>query len=105
MNPDQPDIMTCRLGDRKGFERLVQRYQHRAVSTAIICLGIGKMRVQAAQDMFVKAFQAIEAFDISKSFSTWIYRILINTCIDYRRRRAEVTRSYRYYPVQYIQLR
>ena len=49
---------------------------------------------EAAQDMFVKAFQAIEAFDISKSFSTWIYRILINTCIDYRRRRAVVTAAF-----------
>jgi RNA polymerase sigma-70 factor (ECF subfamily) len=48
---------------------------------------------EAAQDMFVKAFQAIEAFDISKPFSTWIYWILINTCVDYRRRRAVVTEA------------
>ena len=93
MNPDQPDIMACRRGDRQAFERLVQRYQHRAVSTAYHMLGNWEDAREAAQDMFVKAFQAIEAFDISKSFSTWIYRILINTCIDYRRRRAVVTEA------------
>jgi DNA-directed RNA polymerase specialized sigma24 family protein len=51
------------------------------------------MHAQAAQDMFVKTFQSTQAFDVSKSFLTWIFRILINTCIDYRRRREVVTEA------------
>lgn len=87
MNPDISDIQACRRGDSQAFEHLVRRYEKRAVSTAYHMLGNWEDAREAAQDMFVKAFQAIGNFDPSKSFATWIYRILINTCIDYRRRR------------------
>jgi RNA polymerase sigma-70 factor (ECF subfamily) len=40
----------------------------------------------AAQDVFLKAFQALPRFEPGASLSTWLYRIAINTCIDYKRK-------------------
>jgi RNA polymerase sigma-70 factor (ECF subfamily) len=93
MEPDLPDIKECMAGNCQSFERLVRRYQHRAVSVAYQMLGDWEDAREAAQDAFVKVYQALHTFDVSKKFSTWMYRILINTCIDYRRRREVVTET------------
>jgi RNA polymerase sigma-70 factor (ECF subfamily) len=40
----------------------------------------------AAQDVFLKAYQAMPRFEPGASLSTWLYRIAVNTCIDYKRK-------------------
>jgi RNA polymerase sigma-70 factor (ECF subfamily) len=40
----------------------------------------------AAQDVFIKAYRSLDRFQPGASFSTWLYRIAVNTCIDYKRR-------------------
>lgn len=93
LDNDRMDIVECRQGNAQAFERLVKRYQKRAVGMAYQMLGDWEDAREAAQDVFVKVYQAIHAFDLSRSFSTWLYRILINTCIDYRRRRDALSEA------------
>ncbi len=88
MDTDLLDIEACRKGDTKAYEVLVQRYQKQLVGVAHQMLGDWEDAREAAQDAFVKAYQALDDFDSRKRFSTWLHRILTNTCIDYRRRRS-----------------
>lgn len=93
MNQDRSDILECRHGNVNAFESLVTRYQHQAVAIAYQMLGDWEDAKEAAQDAFVKVYQALDSFDLSRTFSTWLYRILINTCIDYRRRRSVLSEA------------
>lgn len=91
MDPDHADIVECRQGNLNAFERLMARYQQQAVAVAYHMLGDWEDAKEAAQDAFVKVYQALDSFDVARSFSTWLYRILVNTCIDYRRRRSALS--------------
>lgn len=93
MNYDRSDILECRQGNLKAFERLVTRYQQHAIAVAYQMLGDWEDAKEAAQDTFVKVYLSLESFDPSRTFSTWLYRILINTCIDYRRRRSALAET------------
>lgn len=90
MDTDRSYIAAWQRGNIKAYESLVIRYQKRLIGVAFQMLGNWEDAREAAQDSFVKAYQAVGDFDASKTFSTWLYRILINTCIDYRRRRNSV---------------
>ena len=80
-------------GDRDAFQKLVKRYQDKVYS---ICYGKLKDEqdsLDVSQDVFVKVFRYLENFNHESSFYTWLYRITVNTCIDYLRkqsRRAQV---------------
>ena len=93
METDLSDIVLWRAGDRQAFERLVRRYQQPVITVAYRMLGDWEDAREAAQDTFVKVFQSVNGFDLSRKISTWLYRILVNTCIDYRRRQNVATES------------
>ena len=46
------------------------------------------LALDLAQNVFIRAYRGIGSFKGKSSFSTWLYRIAVNTCIDYTRRRA-----------------
>ena len=65
MEPDRSDILSCQQGNPQAYESLVHRYQKRMISVAYQMLGDWEDAREAAQDAFVKAYQAIHAFDHS----------------------------------------
>jgi len=75
-------------GDREAFQTLVERYQENVYS---ICYGKVKDEQDAkdvSQDVFVKVFRYIENFNQESSFYTWLYRIAVNTSIDFLRKQS-----------------
>lgn len=46
------------------------------------------LALDLSQDVFIRAYRGIRSFKGKSSFSTWLYRIAINTCIDYTRKKA-----------------
>jgi RNA polymerase sigma-70 factor (ECF subfamily) len=77
---DFADVKLAKKGDRKGFNRLVQKYQDSVVS---LCTHLMRNRTEgedAAQDTFVSAFQAIGSFRGESRFFTWLYSIAVNMC-------------------------
>jgi RNA polymerase sigma-70 factor (ECF subfamily) len=78
------------------MEELVQRYQNRAFS---IAYHMGSGDIEEAKDFtqeaFLRAFRNIKRFRKKSSFYTWFYRIIVNTCLDGRRRRQ---RREKYFP-------
>jgi RNA polymerase sigma-70 factor, ECF subfamily len=67
-------------GDNTAFDKLVLNYQNRVFNTCYRILGNYEDANDSAQDVFVKVFRSLNKFRFRSSFSTWIYRIAINTC-------------------------
>lgn len=86
---EQDDALVdrCLGGDTAAFEAIVQRYQRVLFTVALRTLGNYDEASDATQDAFVKAFQHLETFDRSRRFFSWIYRILVNECLNARRDR------------------
>lgn len=78
-------VARCRAGDLGGFEALVQRYQRVLFTVSLRILGDYDAANDAAQNAFIKAYQKLESFDTSRRFFSWIYRILVNECLNARR--------------------
>jgi len=75
-------------GDREAFEELVVRYAPKVFGLCFSLLGNHADAEDASQEAFLKAFRAIGTYRDQASFSTWLYRITSNACIDLARQRA-----------------
>jgi len=69
------------------FERLYETYRGRVFSTAYRMLSNRADAEDVTQDVFVKVFKKLGSFRGDSAVSTWIYRIAVNACLDFRRRR------------------
>lgn len=81
-------------GNSSAFEVLLLRYKDRIYTVCRYLLENPHDADDAAQDIFVKAFQGLKGFTPAASFYTWLYRIAINTCLDQRRKTSLRTRLF-----------
>jgi RNA polymerase sigma-70 factor, ECF subfamily len=87
VNPgDEELVASARRGDRRAFEELVERHKRKAYHIAFDFTRDGEDAKDLSQDAFLKAFTNLKNFDGRSSFYTWFYRILVNLCLDYKRR-------------------
>ena len=85
-------ISAARRGDADAFESLVHLYEKRVFSLALRMCGNQEDAAEAAQEAFLAAWQALPFFRGESSFSTWLYRLTSNACVDLLRRAGvEVT--------------
>jgi RNA polymerase sigma-70 factor (ECF subfamily) len=77
----------CATGDTKVFEEVYRRFGEPMKSVAWSHLGNASDAEDAVQETFLKIHRAATTFTGEASFSTWAYRILVNTCYDALRRR------------------
>ena len=73
-------------GDTDAFRLLVERYQGRAQGLAMRVLRNEEAARDAVQDAFVKAYANLGKFEGRSSFYTWFYRLVMNQCLDAKRR-------------------
>jgi len=73
-------------GDEAAFEELILKYQDRIYNLCRHMLGNTHNAEDAAQDTFVKAYRNLKNFKPESSLYTWLYRIAVNTCLDYKKR-------------------
>ena len=83
---DQPDqdislMLRARDGDEKAFEALVERHKTRVFHLAYRFLGNATEAQDAAQEIFVKVYQARQTYEPTAKFTTWLYTIAKNTCL------------------------
>ena len=69
-------------GDSDAFGVLVTRYQRVLYTVAFRMLGNAEDARDVTQDAFVKAYQRLSTFDPSYRFFSWMYRILVNECLN-----------------------
>lgn len=72
--------------DQQAFELLVERHQARAYRLAYSVLGNEADARDVSQDSFIRLYESAHRFDGRSRFSTWFYRVLVNLCIDHKRR-------------------
>ncbi len=94
MNPDISQLINDALaGEQQAFSAIVQRYRAQIYH---FILKMVKDRAQAedlTQETFIKAFRALASFNSNYAFSTWLYKIAANNCIDYFRKKKLATTS------------
>ena len=79
-------VRRSQLGDKAAFEQLVIRHQDLVFSLAYKLTGNREMANDVAQEAFIRAWKAIEKFRGDSTFSTWIYRITVNTAWTLRKK-------------------
>ena len=72
--------------DEAAFDLLVERYQGRAYRLAWSILRDAEEARDVSQEAFIRLFQAAGSFGGRARFSTWFYRLLVNLCLDQRRK-------------------
>ena len=79
-------VQRAREGDHEAFRVLVERYQSRAYRLALRVLRDEEQARDAVQDAFLKAYGSLDRFQGRSGFYTWLYRIVMNQCLDRKRR-------------------
>lgn len=79
-------IARAQSGDRAAFDELVRQHYSLAYNVAYRMLGDPDLTADAIQVAFVRAYKAIGRFRREAGFTTWLYRIVTNVCLDHLRR-------------------
>lgn len=90
MPPEPSDATLVRrvqAGEADAYTVLVERYQERAVRLAFGLVHHWEDARDCSQEAFVKAYRRLGGFRAEATFSTWFYRIVVNACRDFQRRR------------------
>lgn len=81
-------------GDSWAFEQLVNKYEARLYSVALRMCGNREDAQDCLQDAMLRIYRSLDRFKGQSAFSTWAYRITMNTCLDeLRRRRSRAATS------------
>ncbi len=78
-NTDQELVERVQRGDKKAFDLLVIKYQHKIIKLISRYIRDEAETLDVAQEAFIKAYRALPRFRGDSAFYTWLYRIAINT--------------------------
>lgn len=87
MTAEKEWIRKAKQGDIAAFEELVLQHEKNVYNLAFRMMNHSEDARDISQEVFLKAYKNIGNFDERAAFSTWLYRITHNTCIDEMRRR------------------
>ena len=83
---DEKHILArARRGELPAFEELVRRYEKRVYAVALRSSGSPEDAADITQEVFLRAWRSIESFRGDSGFSTWLFRITMNLCVDFAR--------------------
>ena len=77
-------LEACRRGEREAFDLLVERHQRDVYRLCYRYLGNHEDANDMAQEAFLKAYRGLGSFRGDSAFSTWLYRIAVNACLNFR---------------------
>lgn len=78
-------VVRARAGEAAAFRPLVERYQARIYNLCLRLLGRRQDAEDAAQDAFLRAWDALSRYDVARPFVAWLVEIAVNVCRDRRR--------------------
>ena len=85
---DDELVRLAQAGDRSAYSSLVRRHQNEVYTLALRLVGDRELAADVSQEAFVRGWRAIPKFRREARFSTWIYRITVNTASSLRSRAA-----------------
>ncbi len=83
--PDEKLVRLLKRGDGDAFAELMDRYKGQVFGTAYRYLGNREDAADVAQEVFVKVYRSVGRFAGRSKLSTWLYRIVVNTSLNWRR--------------------
>lgn len=86
-NTEAQWIAEAKTGDKEAFSNLVEKYQRPVYSVCYRMLGTPTAAEDAAQEAFIRAYQALDRYDPERSFATWLLSIASNYSIDQLRKK------------------
>jgi RNA polymerase sigma-70 factor (ECF subfamily) len=86
-------VRACQQGDREAFDRLVERYQRPVYRLCYRYAGGHEDANDLVQEAFFRAWRSIGRFRGDSAFSTWLYRIAVNACLNHRAVRRPPTQE------------
>jgi RNA polymerase sigma-70 factor (ECF subfamily) len=84
---DEELVARSRTGDMDSFNQLILRWERPIYALAYRVIGQEEDARDVAQETFLRAFRALPGFKGQAKFSSWIYRIALNLCRDWIRRK------------------
>ena len=75
-------------GDAAAFQALVERHRSMVYRVAYQFAGNHHDAEDIAQDVFIKVYRSLDRFRHDAQLTSWLYRIVMNACIDHRRRQS-----------------
>lgn len=92
VQPEQPksdhDLITAhKAGDRLAFQDLVRKYENRVYNHCQRMVNDEEESADLTQEVFLKVYRNINNYEHTYSFYTWLYRITVNCCIDFMRKK------------------
>lgn len=86
---EQELLIRCQAGDNQAFAAILAKYQTPVYNLAWRILQDVEEAKDATQDIFIRIYQALPAYRFEARFSTWLYRIATNLCLDRLRQRRK----------------
>ncbi len=86
-NDDTELMLRFKEGDISCFEELMKRYETRILNFIYRFVGVRSEAEDLTQEVFLKVYQAKDKYEPKTEFSSWLYKITVNLCIDYQRKR------------------
>lgn len=83
-------VMLAAKGDEQAFEQLVKLYEKRVYTMALRLIGNAEDAYDISQEAFIRVYRSLSGFKGEAKFSTWVYRIVSNLCIDFNRRSKRI---------------
>jgi len=87
-NEEELLIRRAQRGNLKAFEDLVKKYDEKIMRMIFNLVNDVEDTRDIYQEVFLKAYQSIAKFRFASEFYTWLYRIAVNTCINFRKRKT-----------------
>ncbi|HEX2368329.1 MAG TPA: sigma-70 family RNA polymerase sigma factor [Acidimicrobiia bacterium] len=75
-------------GESRAFDELMRRHEDRVFAVCLRVMGDRELALDATQETFVTVYRKAHLYNDQAAFSTWLYRVAVNTCYDQHRRRA-----------------
>ncbi len=91
MNTDLQLVEQARKGNLSSFKILVEQNKRLVYNLAFDLTKSREDAEDVSQDVFVKAFRSLDKFRGDSKFSTWLYRITVNTCLSMKRKKSYST--------------
>lgn len=79
-------IRRAQAGDRTAFDALVRAYDREVLRLTLRVVGSQEEAADIYQEVFLKVYRSLVRFRFQSSFSTWLYRVVMNVCLDHLRR-------------------
>ena len=92
-SPDKSIIKRALEGDQRAFSQILNRYRGSIFSLIYKMVHNKEETEDLVQEAFIKAFSSLSSFNEEYAFSTWLYKIAINNCIDHFRKKRLKTFS------------